>query len=491
MLAPGYVIGGRYCVEAPLGEGGMGVVYRVRHVRTDELHALKLLRPDVLGNPGAVERFRREARAPARVASEHVARVSDADTAPELNDAPYYVMELLSGRDLERVIREDGALPPALAVEYLRQTARALDKAHAVGIVHRDLKPENLFLCAREDGSPCIKLVDFGIARSMDDAAGRLKTHAGFVFGTPMYMAPEQVLGEPQHIGPGTDLWAFGLVAFKLLTGRDFWDGAESIEHLYAQILVLPIPSAAERGSAHGPSFDAWLTRCLARDIACRFRSAREAVVALCDAFGFESESLHASRDSVIEPEVAEALAVPSLIPVSDGGCGSVPPPGAFNRFGRRIIDGRLAIAAAVVLATLLSAALYVSSKPKLSARGLVATTAPRAEGPPALSPALIPSASTASTLAVREDGGGYQEDDSPLPTTGQRDAKPTVKAKPPAPDSRTALAVPARVETRSQHDPPPTREQQRRLDALTRLCQQGSFTTNECQAKRQVILRP
>ena len=487
MLAPGYVIGGRYCVEAPLGEGGMGVVYRVRHVRTDELHALKLLRPDVLGNAGAVERFRREARAPARVASEHVARVSDADTAPELNDAPYYVMELLSGRDLERVVREDGALPPALAVEYLRQTARALDQAHAVGIVHRDLKPENLFLCAREDGSPCIKLVDFGIARSMDDAAGRLKTHAGFVFGTPMYMAPEQVLGEPERIGPGTDLWAFGLVAFKLLTGRDFWDGAESIEHLYAQILVLPIPIATERGSVHGPSFDAWLTRCVARDIACRFRSAREAVVALCDAFGLERESRQASRDSVIEPEVAEALAVPSLIPVSDGGCASVPPPGAFNRSGRRIIDGRLAIAAAVVLATLLSAALYVSSKPKLSARGLVAT---RAEGPPTLSPALIPSASTASTLAVREDGGS-QEGDLPLATTRQVDTKPTVKAKPPAPEARTALAVPARAETHSQRDPPPTREQQRRLDALTRLCQQGSFTAIECQAKRQAILRP
>jgi serine/threonine-protein kinase len=124
----------------------MGVVYRVRHVHTGEALALKGLHGQVLRDASAVERFRREARVPARIGSEHVARVTDADTAPELGDAPFYVMELLEGTDLERLVNDRGPLPQPFAVELLRQAARALDKAHAMGIVHRDLKPENLFL---------------------------------------------------------------------------------------------------------------------------------------------------------------------------------------------------------------------------------------------------------------------------------------------------------------------------------------------------------
>jgi serine/threonine-protein kinase len=119
----------------------MGSVYLVKHVNTDESLALKLLHAHVLRDAQAVERFRREARAPARVNSEHVARVTDADTAPDLDNAPFYVMEYLRGRDLDRMLADQGPLSPPVVVEYLRQAARALDKAHALGIVHRDLKP--------------------------------------------------------------------------------------------------------------------------------------------------------------------------------------------------------------------------------------------------------------------------------------------------------------------------------------------------------------
>src|SRR3989337_1535438 len=124
----------------------MGAVYAVQHVHTDESLALKVLHPQVLRDASAVERFRREARAPARITSEHVARVTDADTAADLDGAPFYVMEFLRGRDLERILHEDGPIPPPLVVEYLRQAARALDKAHAIGIVHRDPSPGPLFL---------------------------------------------------------------------------------------------------------------------------------------------------------------------------------------------------------------------------------------------------------------------------------------------------------------------------------------------------------
>ena len=143
----------------------MGAVYLVRHVNTDERLALKVLHATVLANAMAVERFRREARAPAQIDSDHVVRVTDADTAPELNGAPFLVMEFLKGQDLEHEV-EHGALPPDRVILYLKQTARALDKAHSLGIVHRDLKPENLFLAQRDDGTPCIKILDFGIAEN-------------------------------------------------------------------------------------------------------------------------------------------------------------------------------------------------------------------------------------------------------------------------------------------------------------------------------------
>src|SRR5690606_4381145 len=154
--------------------------------------------------------------------SEHIARVTDADTAADLDGAPFYVMELLRGRDLERILADDGPLPPEQVVEYLRQAARALDKAHAAGIVHRDLKPENLYLTHREDGSPCIKLLDFGIARLADTEGPAMSTQVGYVFGTPNYMAPEQTTGNPEQVGPKTDIWALGLVAFKLLVGSEY-----------------------------------------------------------------------------------------------------------------------------------------------------------------------------------------------------------------------------------------------------------------------------
>ena len=289
-LEEGKIVAGRYRVERQIGEGGVGSVYRVRHVHTDEQLALKVLQAHALRDQSAVERFRREARAPARIASEHVARVTDADTAPDLDNAPFYVMELLRGRDLERVVDQDGPLPPALAVEYLRQTSLALDKAHALGIVHRDLKPDNLFLTHRDDGSPCIKLLDFGIAR-LGDAAGEggnavaHKTQAGLVIGTPAYMSPEQAAGDPTAIGPATDVWAFGLLAFKLLVGRDFWPN-EALGRLFLMILQEPIPSPSQRGSSFGPQFDSWFSRCVARQADKRFPTAGEAVAALAEALG-------------------------------------------------------------------------------------------------------------------------------------------------------------------------------------------------------------
>src|SRR5688572_14671551 len=166
MTAPreGDILAGKFRIERVLGVGGMGMVVSAMHLQLEERVAIKFLLPEALANPEAVTRFGREARAAVKIKSEHVARVTDVGALPETG-APYMVMELLRGKDLGAALREHGALPVALAVEYVLQACEALAEAHAIGIVHRDLKPANLFLTARADGSPCVKVLDFGISK--------------------------------------------------------------------------------------------------------------------------------------------------------------------------------------------------------------------------------------------------------------------------------------------------------------------------------------
>lgn len=289
MITPGMVIAGRYRIVKQLGEGGVGAVYLVQHVHTDERLALKVLHTQVAMDPSTIERFRTEARAPARIDSDHIVRVTDADVAPELKGAPFLVMEFLRGRDLGGEVEARKSLHPKEVVLYLRQTARALDKAHGIGIVHRDLKPENIFLTVREDGTPCVKLLDFGIAKitgsSASSGVNQSKTKTGAVFGTPLYMAPEQARAQTHLIGPHTDVWALGLIATRMLIGADYWQ-AETLSDLIVQIVVDPIPPPSQKGSTLGPAFDTWFLRCCQRDHTQRFRSAGEAISELAAALG-------------------------------------------------------------------------------------------------------------------------------------------------------------------------------------------------------------
>lgn len=288
MITPGMVIAGRYRIVKQLGEGGVGAVYLVQHVHTDERLALKVLHTQVAMDPTTIERFRTEARAPARIDSDHIVRVTDADVAAEIGGAPFLVMEFLRGRDLGGEVDARQKLEPKEVVLYLRQTARALDKAHGIGIVHRDLKPENIFLTVREDGTPCVKLLDFGIAKITGDASAGVnqsKTKTGAVFGTPLYMAPEQARAQAHLIGPHTDVWAIGLIATRLLLGGDYWQAA-TLSDLIVQIVVDPIPPPSSKGSTFGPAFDAWFLRCCQRDHTQRFRSAGEAISELATALG-------------------------------------------------------------------------------------------------------------------------------------------------------------------------------------------------------------
>jgi serine/threonine protein kinase len=272
------LIAGRYMPVRQIGRGGMGLVYEVEHSVTGERLALKVL-PSGVGAPRDVlERFKREARASARIRSEHVVRVTDADVAPEMNGAPFIVMELLEGTDLDR--RSTGAPPDrATIIDWLRQIAAALDKAHALGIVHRDLKPENLFLATQEGGPPIVKVLDFGIVK-MGEPGGTI-TGSDEIVGTPRYMAPEQATAGAR-VTPACDRFALGLVAYRLLTGENYYLG--DVIEIVAQLLHKPLRPPSQRHPALGAAFDAWFARACHREPEQRFASAAEQVEALAAA---------------------------------------------------------------------------------------------------------------------------------------------------------------------------------------------------------------
>jgi serine/threonine protein kinase len=311
-------IAGRYKVVRLIGKGGMGAVYEVEHLHTGQHLAMKVLTAH--HHAAAVERFKREARAASRIQSDHIVRVTDADVAPELDGSPFLVMEMLDGTDLEHAA--GAGSPPETVVDWLRQVARGLQKAHDGGIIHRDLKPENLFLTKREDGTPLVKILDFGIAKltGLSSEGGTL-TQSDQFLGTPAYMAPEQASNDGAPVTAAADLYSLGLIAFRLLVGRMYWRPG-SLAQLLAQLLTEKMVPASERGSKLGPGFDAWLLRSCDRGPGKRFSSVTEQVEALAGALGLPQHAVGATppgtpKAALSELESAPTLNVPQVTPVA------------------------------------------------------------------------------------------------------------------------------------------------------------------------------
>jgi serine/threonine-protein kinase len=216
----GDIFAGKYRIERVLGEGGMGVVLAARHLHLDERVAIKFLLPRAVADGEAVARFLREARSAVRIKSEHVARVMDVGQTE--TGAPYMVMEYLDGSDLGALLRERGALPVEDAVDYVVQACEAIANAHVLGIIHRDLKPANLMLVRSSDGSPCVKVLDFGISKvTVPEGPGssHSMTRTMTVMGSPSYMSPEQMIST-RNVDARTDIWALGAILYELLTGK-------------------------------------------------------------------------------------------------------------------------------------------------------------------------------------------------------------------------------------------------------------------------------
>jgi serine/threonine-protein kinase len=261
----GDVVADKYRIESVLGRGGMGVVLAAHHVQLQKKVALKFLLPSYTKNPEAAERFLREAQNATAIQSEHVVRVMDVGASAE---APYMVMEYLDGKDLGALLAERGSLPMAESVDYVLQAMEALAEAHALGMVHRDLKPSNLFLTVRADGSPLVKVLDFGISRlgSSSDL-----TQANGIMGSPLYMAPEH-LKSARHADARSDIWSLGVILYALIAGRAPFARTEITEIVTAVITEPPPPIRTLRPDVPA-ELERVILRCLAKEPDGRFPS--------------------------------------------------------------------------------------------------------------------------------------------------------------------------------------------------------------------------
>jgi serine/threonine-protein kinase len=263
----GALVDQRYQVLEVLGEGGMGTVYRVRHASLGRDFALKVLRRDLAQDVDLSARFVHEAKAASAISHPSVVKITDFGQLH--TGQPYFVMELLVGDLLSRLIRDSGPLPPERVVVILHQVAEALEAAHQAGVVHRDLKPDNIHIGRTQSGSDSVTVLDFGLAK----VAGTSRlTRAGMVFGTPHYMSPEQAAGEPTD--HRADIYSLGIVGYQMLTGRVPFEADSFMGVLTKQIYVAPTrPSEVIGRPAELGALDDVILRCLAKKPASRYPS--------------------------------------------------------------------------------------------------------------------------------------------------------------------------------------------------------------------------
>ena len=268
----GQIIAERYHVLGKLGEGGMGQVYLAEHLRMGRKSAVKVMNAALSRDADAISRFNREASNASRISHPNVASIYDfGETADGMI---YLAMEYIEGEPLTRLIERQGALLPARAGSIVRQAGEALAAAHDLGIVHRDLKPDNIMIARARDGSDLVKVVDFGIAKAAGTEAQNV-TRTGLVVGTPEYMSPEQLAGDP--LDARSDIYSLGLVAFATLTGALPFPSETAQESMIMRLTERPRSLSEMRPAMTWPeSVQRVMDRALERDVKARYASADE-----------------------------------------------------------------------------------------------------------------------------------------------------------------------------------------------------------------------
>ncbi|MGU3501967.1 protein kinase domain-containing protein [Mycobacterium sp. C31M] len=312
----GSLLDGRYLIEAIIATGGMSTVYRGLDTRLDRPVAVKVMDARYSRDEAFLFRFQREARTVARLKGDGLVAVHDQGGGGPDGPPPYLVMELVDGGTLRELLRERGPMPPHAAAAVLAPICRGLAVAHAAGLVHRDVKPENVLIS--DDGE--VKIADFGLVRAVAEAG---ITSTSVILGTAAYLSPEQVgTGDS---GPRSDVYAVGVLAYELLTGRTPFTGDTALSVAYQRMdNDVPAPSAAIAGVP--PEFDALVRRATARDPQARFADAGElgdALADIIDELGLPAFRVPAPRQSA---QHRAATAFHSRVHTEDGTTDVRPP---------------------------------------------------------------------------------------------------------------------------------------------------------------------
>ena len=406
-LVPGTQVG-EYVIEAKLGEGGFGKVYAASHPVIGKRVAVKLLARQYSADPEMLSRFVAEARAVNQIRHRNII---DIFGFGHIDDGRhYYVMELLDGEPLDRVIEETGGMSLGMALPILREVARALDAAHANGIAHRDLKPENIFLVRDHDGVTSPKLLDFGIAKLLGPAQEMThKTRTGAPIGTPYYMSPEQARG--RDVDHRTDIYSFGCLVYELLTGQVPFDGDGHLEVLFQQISNEPVPPSQR--AAQNPALAplpagvddaiAWMMKKDPADRPPDLAAAVHAIEEAAIAAGVEIpvEPVRASYRSLTPVPRASSKPTPSNTALAIGEAATIMP--ASTQRTRRAPWVAIAAAAIVAIAVVVVIVMTrTSSSPPVQHAPAPIAVAP----PPPAAPPPAPVAPVAPQLVtIRVDG--------------------------------------------------------------------------------------
>jgi serine/threonine-protein kinase len=414
----GEVVQGKYRIGRIIGFGGMATVAEGHHLELDQPIAIKFLHPEQAARPDAVRRFLSEARAAARLNSPNVARVLDCGTAPTSRGGivPFMVMELLEGADLDALLMQRGRLPMPEAVEYVLQACAAVAEAHAMGIIHRDLKPGNLFLTVRRDGTPVIKLLDFGISKNLARKGGKNEaavTADREMMGSPRYMSPEQVRSA-KDVDARTDIWSLGVILHELLAGAPPFED-ENIADTFVRILHAAPDSLLARAPYLPPDLVEVITRCLQKKRENRYDSV--------DAFAAALAPYRSATPIVVPP--IDPRGDTAELPTQDAGVSVV----TVHDLPKRRIALTVAIAfgaVGLVLMAVVGIRKLVTTRPAATANTTATATAPppAAEDPTALATALATAAPPAS--AAPDTAEPIELEDGPADPT--RPAAPRVK---------------------------------------------------------------